>query len=121
MLDILIQRRKEYVDEAARLTAERAARIESEVARYRQSLEESYSVDEIDKIQNIVAAMDAVIAFEATKAPVETPAIVEPIHAETVNVEVTPGQDCSISYNIVSDCDPIRRPGMPDIFTPDRG
>jgi hypothetical protein len=97
---MLIEKRAEFVAKLNALEATRQAEIDSKVAAYRQSLEDSMPKDEINKVSNVIAALDEVIGYEASTA----------MPAQTIAVNTASVAHASIDA----------RPGMATVLTPSR-
>ena len=101
-MQALIEKRNELVLKLNSLEAIRQSEIDAKVADYRKELEAQYPTEQIDKVKNVILALDEVISFESSSVTIvadevkQTPVVATP--AETINA----------------------RPGMTGIFTPER-
>lgn len=108
MANVLIEKRKEYVEKLSILEAERTAKINEKVEEYRASLEATISKDEIVKTQSVICALDEVINYDES---LRTNVVETEIKAETEKVETV---EASSQVN-------QSRPGMVSVCTPVRG
>lgn len=67
MLNELLVKRKEFAQTLESLKSAREAEIEAKVLAYRKSLEAQISSEAITKVQNVLIAMDELIAYEQAK------------------------------------------------------
>lgn len=94
MSNALIEKRQELTNTLAALESDRQARIEEKVAQYRQAIESQFPTDKIENVKRVIAALDEVINFE-NSGVVQMQEVAQAQHAEA-------------------------RPGMTEIFTPQR-
>lgn len=99
MANAFIEKRNELVAMKTKLENDRQAEIETKVSEFRASLEASTPKTEINKLGNVISALDEVIAYESIKTePVEAKAVEtveqQPQH---VSVEARPGMHAIVS------------------------
>lgn len=106
-MSMLTEKRNELVVKLNALEVARQAEIDMKVAEYRKTIEAQTSTEQIDKVKNVIIALDEVIKYESAEAsvPVQATNVAEPVQESVVNAQPQTVE---------------ARPGMATVFTPSR-
>lgn len=104
-MSMLIEKRQELMNELASLEAARKKEIDEKVEAYRVSIEANTPKEKIEKVKNVINALDEVIAYDS--------ALVSSVE-QTVIKDSGPVLRPDFAQAIES------RPGMATVFSPSR-